>query len=162
MKNSAIEFTKKNQSVTYLVLDSDDAQLLGYFSLAVKPITIKIDKKSKEISNTMRKRIERVSKYDEESGAYMLSAFLIAQLGKNFKYKLNKRITGSELLQLAVDKIKEVQYIIGGMVVFLEAEMIDELDKFYRSENGFVQFGTRKAESPNEEHDLIQMLKILR
>ena len=38
LKRSAIEFTKKNQSVTYLVF-SNDAALVGYFSIAVKPIT---------------------------------------------------------------------------------------------------------------------------
>jgi hypothetical protein len=40
-KNSSIEFTKKNQSVTYLIFVSGTMELVGYFTLALKPLTIK-------------------------------------------------------------------------------------------------------------------------
>lgn len=33
--HNAIEFTKKDQSITYLILGAEDASLVGYFSLAV-------------------------------------------------------------------------------------------------------------------------------
>lgn len=56
LKQSAIEFTKKNQSVTYLVF-SNDATLVGYFSIAIKPITVNANK----FSNTMKRKIARVS-----------------------------------------------------------------------------------------------------
>ena len=39
--HNAIEFTKKDQSITYLVFDAEDASLVGYFSLAVKPISVR-------------------------------------------------------------------------------------------------------------------------
>ena len=35
--HNAIEFTKKDQSITYLVFDAEDASLVGYFSLTVNP-----------------------------------------------------------------------------------------------------------------------------
>lgn len=38
LSHNAIEFTKKDQSVTYLVFNDEDASLVGYFSLTVKPI----------------------------------------------------------------------------------------------------------------------------
>lgn len=38
--HNAIEFTKKDQSITYLVFSESDAALVGYFSLAIKPISI--------------------------------------------------------------------------------------------------------------------------
>lgn len=38
LKEQSIEFTKKNQSVTYLVFANEDAALVGYFTLAIKPI----------------------------------------------------------------------------------------------------------------------------
>ncbi len=41
LKKSAIEFTKKNQSVTYLVVSAEDVRLLGYFTLALKPLTVR-------------------------------------------------------------------------------------------------------------------------
>ena len=33
--HNAIEFTKKDQSITYLVFDAEDASLVGYFSLTI-------------------------------------------------------------------------------------------------------------------------------
>ena len=50
LKEQSIEFSKKHQSVTYLVFSNEDAELLGYFTLTIKPITIKCDNiKSKTI-----------------------------------------------------------------------------------------------------------------
>ena len=40
LKRRAIEFTKKDQSITYLVFDAEDASLVGYFSLTVKPLSL--------------------------------------------------------------------------------------------------------------------------
>lgn len=39
LKQQAIEFAKKHQAVTYLVLSLEDAELLGYFSVTIKPLT---------------------------------------------------------------------------------------------------------------------------
>ena len=41
LKKSSIEFTKKNQSVTYLVFSGTAGKLLGYFTLALKPLTVR-------------------------------------------------------------------------------------------------------------------------
>ena len=38
LKKSAIEFTKKNQSITYLVFSKDNGELLGYFTITLKPL----------------------------------------------------------------------------------------------------------------------------
>ncbi|MCC8103238.1 MAG: hypothetical protein LIP11_13630 [Clostridiales bacterium] len=57
LKAQSTEFTKKNQSVTYLVFSNDDAALLGYFTLTIKPISINPD----HFSNTVKRRIARVS-----------------------------------------------------------------------------------------------------
>lgn len=158
LKEQAIEFTKKNQSVTYLVFSNDDAQLVGYFTLAIKPISVNAD----AFSNTMKRKIARVSELDEENGTYTLSAYLIAQLGKNYNAGANERITGEQLLQAAVDTIKELQYMVGGMVVFLEAEDKDKLLYFYQQENGFKKFDVRQTNSRKEDsHSLVQLLKVL-
>lgn len=45
--HNAIEFTKKDQSITYLVFDAEDASLVGYFSLTVKPISVRASNISK-------------------------------------------------------------------------------------------------------------------
>lgn len=158
LKEQSIEFTKKNQSVTYLVCSNKDAALVGYFTLTIKPISVKAD----NFSNTMKRKIARVSEYDEEHGTYTLSAYLIAQLGKNYTDGLNERITGEQLLQAAIDTIKELQYMAGGMVIFLEAEDKECLMKFYEDESKFKRFATKETKQDDDEpHTLIQLLKVM-
>ncbi len=159
LKEQSIAFTKKNQSVTYLVFTNDDATLVGYFTLTIKPITIN----AASFSNTVKRKIARVSELDEENGTYTLSAYLIAQLGKNYQNEANRKITGAQLLNAAIDTIKELQYMAGGMVVFLEAEDNEKLMHFYEVENGFKQFDVRatKGIGDAQSHKLIQLLKVL-
>ena len=158
LKEQSVEFTKKNQSVTYLVFANEDASLVGYFTIAIKPISVNAD----NFSNTMKRKIARVSEFDETNGTYTLSAYLIAQLGKNFANGANERITGEQLLQSAVDTVKELQYMAGGMVIFLEADDDEKLIDFYEEKNGFKRFATREIRGGAEDtHTLIQFLKVL-
>ncbi|MBQ2986211.1 MAG: GNAT family acetyltransferase [Tyzzerella sp.] len=156
LKEQAIEFTKKNQSVTYLVFSKVDATLAGYFSLASKPIEVK----SGIFSKSLQKKISRVSEYNSEHQIFHLSAYLIAQFGKNFKENTNKIISGQELMELAKCKIRELQYMLGGMVTFLEAEANEKLLDFYTKQNDFKIFDTRMANSMNDGR-LVQMLATL-
>jgi len=157
LKYSSIEFTKKNQSVTYLVFSVADGKLLGYFTLALKPLTVR----GETVSNTVKRKLLRVSELDKKSDTYTMSAYLIAQLGKNYSENDGKMITGAELLGLAWDKIKATQYMFGGMVTFLEAENEEKLLSFYR-DNRFSQFDTRQTASDAEEsHELVQLLRLL-
>ena len=157
LKNSAIEFTKKNQSVTYLVFSVEDGELLGYFTIALKPLTVR----GETVSNTVKRKLLRISELDEETQTYTMSAYLIAQLGKNFANGADKRIAGEELLEAAWNKIEEIQYRAGGVVTFLEANNEDKLLDFYK-DNRFQKFDTRKTVSNNEElHELVQLLRML-
>ena len=157
LKKSAIEFTKKNQSVTYLVVSAEDVRLLGYFTLALKPLTVR----GETVSNTMKRKLLRIRELDEKTDTYTMSAYLIAQLGKNFLESGETEIIGAELLKLAWDKINEIQYLGGGMVTFLEAENEEKLLSFYRV-NRFSQFDTRQTISDTDElHELIQLLRLL-
>ncbi len=156
LKKSSVEFVKKNQSVSYLVFLNEDASLVGYFTIAVKPICVSAEK----FSNTMKRKIARVSELDEKNNTYTLSAYLIAQLGKNFTGGSDKKITGDQLLQAAIDTIRELQYMAGGMVCFLEAEDEPKLLDFYENKNGFKRFDARGTKG-NEDHELIQLLKVL-
>ena len=157
LKHSSIEFTKKNQSVTYLVFSVADGKLLGYFTLALKPLTVR----GETVSNTVKRKLLRISELDKKSDTYTMSAYLIAQLGKNYSENDGKMITGAELLELAWDKIKATQYMFGGMVTFLEAENEEKLLFFYRN-NRFSQFDTRQTTSDADElHELVQLLRLL-
>lgn len=157
LKRQAIDFTNKHQSVTYLVFATDDAQLLGYFALTIKPITVS----GEPFSNTVRRKLSRVSTLNEEEHTYSLAAYLIAQLGKNYADGANERITGAELLALAVNQIELLQYQAGGMVIFLEANNEEKLISFYGN-NRFQPFDRRTTERKDKEpYELIQLLRLL-
>ncbi len=158
VKEQSIEFAKKQQSVTYLVFSSEDAELVGYFAITIKPITVNAE----PFSNAAKRKLARVSELNEQNHTYTLAAYLIAQLGKNFHNGANERITGEELLGLAIKQIQQLQYLAGGMVVFLETSNEEKLLSFYH-DKGFQQFDSRLSETVGREpHELIQLLKILK
>ena len=102
-KEQSIEFAKKQQSVTYLVFSTEDAELVGYFAITIKPITVNVE----SFSNTIKKKLARVSELNEQNHTYNMAAYLIAQLGKNYNNGANDRITGEELLGLAIKQLQQ-------------------------------------------------------
>lgn len=157
--HNSIEFTKKNQSITYLVFDADDALLVGYFSLTIKPISIRA---SSITSKTEMRRLNRISTFDKETQSYIAPAYLIAQLSKNYSLPKERQIEGSDLLNFALDTISNLQYSIGGLLEFLECEDNEFLLNFYNN-NNFREFDTRVSISKhdNEEKLLHQFLKFI-
>ena len=159
LKKNAIEFTKKHQSVTYLVISKDEMSLVGYFSLAVKSIKIS----AKDISNRAKKKLERIGRLDKKENCYTIAAYLIAQLGKNYNENLRKRITGTELLDIAICTLQEIRYALGGMMVYLECEENEFLLNFYEKKNGFYSFSERYVDDDDEmePHKLIRLMQFL-
>lgn len=136
---NAIDFSRRKMSGTHLVCNSN-AEIVGYFSLAMKPIVFHAE----TMSGTSKKKIERIAKFDGLSNTYTASAFLIAQLGKNYNLPKENRIEGNELLLWSINTIKQLQYEVGGVIEFLECEDNPFLKNFYES-NGFVYFDSRNT-----------------
>lgn len=163
LKHTAIEFAKQSISSTYLIMASykDRYVLCGYFSLANKVFCISKDSLP---SKSWKRRMARFGQFDKAVQRYTISAPLIGQLGKNYANDYNKLITGDELLKLALDKVREMQYIVGGKIVYLECEQKDNLIEFYQS-NGFVNFGTRALDRDETDKlygdSLVQMLRYM-
>lgn len=111
--NNAVEFAKKKMSITYLVFDKD-AHLLAYFALAHKPSSVN----GEVLSNTSRRKLKTHARLDESTGVYDVSAYLIAQFGKNYAVDEGHSIRGDELMDQAFDILQRVQRQIGGGVVF--------------------------------------------
>ena len=131
LHRKAIEFAKQGFSQTHLVFASykGKAEIVGYFTLANKYITIN----SERISNRLRRRINKFATFDRVIRSYCLSTPLIAQLGKNYTDGLDKLITGDELLKLACEKVARIQFELGGKLVYLECEDKPKLLDFYAS-----------------------------
>lgn len=163
LHSTAIEFSKQGIASTYLIMASYKGKyvLAGYYTLTNKCFCI--DRASIP-SNKWRRRIGKFAQYDTTIKRYTLSAPLIGQLAKNYSHSYNNLITGDELLKLALDKVRDLQKIVGGRIVYLECEDKPFLTDFYTS-NGFVNFGKRYLDK-DEIDDLsgeylIQMLKYM-
>ena len=162
LKRNAIEFAKQGISRTHLVFTQYKGQmvLVGYFTLANKYITLK----SSGLSGTTKRRLNKFSTFDPRIKAYTLSAPLIAQLGKNYTNGYDKLISGDILLKLACDKIKQIQFDLGGRYVYLECEDKPKLIDFYR-DNGFYEFDTRPLDADETDLEgsyLVQLLKYMK
>lgn len=87
-------------------------------TMTMKPVTIQAD----GMSNSVKRKLSRLSHYDERDAGYHIAAYLIAQLGRNFNPKVTHPITGKRLMTLALQTLNEIQYSLGGLVVYLECE----------------------------------------
>lgn len=137
--------------------------LVGYFTLANKYIRISSKFLNKH-SSSLRRRISKFAPFDRDLEAYILSAPLIAQLGKNYTND-NKLITGDDLLIEACDRISRIQFDLGGRFAYVECEDKEILKDFYKR-NGFCEFDKRTLDPDETEkldgNYLVQLLKYIR
>lgn len=155
--NNAINFARQKLSVTYLVLkknDKGESGLAGIFTLAHKAITVGAD----SMSNTTKRKLTRFAAYNPESGKYNVSAFLIAQFGKNYAAGSDCSISGDELMNLAMDILEDAQHRIGGGVIYLDCENTDKVLHFYQNDNNrFAKFGERLSKADGKQY--LQLIK---
>lgn len=163
LHHTAIEFSKQSISSTYLIMASYRSEnvLCGYFTLANKIFCIEKDCLP---NRKWKHRMAKFGQFDQTLQRYTISAPLIGQLGKNYTNGYDKLITGDELLKLALDKVVEMQNIVGGKIVYLECEQKEKLIEFYER-NGFVNFGLRTLDRDETDklsgNALVQMLRYM-
>ena len=155
LRQKAVQATKLSTAATYLISSYANKKfdLLGYFTLATKMLTLKQD----SLTKTECKAISQFGYFDEESKSYKLPAILIAQFSRNFNTDPNS-ISGAELMDIALDKIRDILHSTSGKTVFLECEQIEPLVKFY-IDNGFQPLGNTVLSKNNKE--LTQLYTIL-
>ena len=154
-REKAIQATKLNTAATYLVISFENKKfdLLGYFTLATKMLTLK----QSSLSKTECKSISRFGYFDEDSLSYKLPAVLLAQFSRNFNKK-SSSISGSDLMDIALDKIKDILHSTSGKAVFLECEQSEKIIDFYINHN-FQPLGNTVFSKDNKE--LTQLYMIL-
>lgn len=139
LKDKARQSLRLSSSVTYLIWSNEHHELLGYFTLMVKSYSVKSDL----LTSTNRRLIERSAEVDER-GFFNVAVYLIAQLGKNYTLPKELRISGNDLLAIALDKLEQVKSMIGGKLVLIEREVDRaKLLAFYQA-NGFKSWTTRR------------------
>ena len=154
IRDKAIDFAKQKLSITYLIIDTDSGVILGYFTLTHKSVILNSD----GLSKTFQKKLAKYSRLDRDTGNYVVSAFLLAQLGKNYAIKADKRIDGKQMMKLVNDVLLDVQRRIGGGVLYLDCEDTPKLKNFYIGEN-FKEFADRF--SSEDERKYIQFMRFL-
>lgn len=153
IKKNAVDFAKRKMSITHLVMD-ENGKLAAIFALTHKAVKIK----DEVLSSTLRKKIKRYAQLDEDTNSYMVSAFLIAQFGKNCEEREGEPVNGNSLMDSAMDILTAVQHDIGGGVVYLECEDKPQLLSFYQNDNNcFRVFGERYSEVDQTKY--IQLLR---
>ena len=147
IREKAIDFAKRKLSITYLLSNMQDGSLLGYFTLTHKSLIIN----NEGLSKTAQKRLMRYARLDKETGNYMASAFLLAQLGKNYSIVKDERISGSQIMDYVNIVLLDVQRRIGGGIMYLDCEDNGKLRNFYEREN-FKRSGERYSEEDNKKY----------
>ena len=135
LKTKALQATKLNTATTYLVYIERSAieiDLVGYFSLAIKMLTLK----KSSLSKSSQRIISRFGYYDDDSESYKIPAILVAQFGKNFS-EASVSISGSDLMAITLHQVKNALSFLSGKTVFLESEKKEKLIDFY-TENRFT------------------------
>ena len=155
IRKKALQATKLKSSISYLVIDEDLADVVGYFTLLVKPFTIQ----AASLSSKNRRLIARFAEENTEAGDYTASVYLIAQIGKNYAIEEPLQISGGDLLNMALDKLRAAQDLVGGKLVFVEREADRaKLLEFYNA-NGFKSWNGRYDKKDQVQYD--QMIRVL-
>lgn len=155
IREKAIQSERLGSTVTYLAFSAKD-EVLGFFTLVLKPFTVA----NSGLSSRNRNLIRRFSELDENLGTYTAALYLIAHLGKNFALDESRRISGSELLGLVFDVLRKARKLVGGKLVLIDRESDrPKLLDFYRA-NGFKSWNRRYSRKDAVEYD--QMLCVLK
>ena len=156
LKTKAVQATKLNTATTYLVYIERSAleiDLVGYFSLAMKMLTLK----KSSLSKSSQRIISRFGYYDDDSESYKIPAILVAQFGKNFS-EASVSISGSDLMAITLHQVKNALSFLSGKTVFRESEKKEKLIDFY-TENGFTVLDNEVLSKNKKE--LMQLYKLL-
>ena len=160
LREKAISFSKTSSARTFLVSDADTDQFVGYFTISPKSLVIE---DFSEVSKTLEKKIKwfsdvyRIGKGEDEQTIQIASMTLIAQLGKNYTNGGNKLITGKQLLEVAFEKIIEIQREQGGRFILVECEDTSNLISYYTA-NGFSRLQNR-ATGKGESDYFVQLVR---
>lgn len=123
LHNKAIDNEKRSITRTSLVVDDqNNSEIIGFFSLMVKPFLFT------NVSGTTRQKLTGNKK------APIFNTILIAQLGRADFYK--GKVAGSLILDIALEHCKLINKLAAIRIVSVEYEENEQLSSFYEN-NGF-------------------------
>ncbi len=125
----ALRLQKESIARTYLIIDSEhELAIAAYFSIAIKPITIKENFK---ITNSKRRKM---NSKNIGNGVEVCSTFLIGQIGRDINYS-SEDINLKDIMEYIFGVINKVRELIGGRIVLVEVDKEPKLIKKYEELN---------------------------
>lgn len=158
LHQKAINFEKMALSTTYLLFSTNKEKqvLVGYFSLANKPLTMSKKNYSNLSNRQQRALCQNGTK--TESGGYIVNSYLIGQVGKNYSEEALRlrAINGTQILTLAYDTVLKAKELVNARYVWIECENSNNLIRFYKD------FGFEVIENYETNNGLVVMVMKLK
>ena len=151
IRNNIERFEDKSICRSYLILDrknndNENFYILGFFALSLKILYVdqnKLTRKQKKDMNLLK----------DQDG---IPSYFIAQLGKNDMFKYNFK--GEYLLNEALNIVYRCIEMLGGTIVWLEANKgADYVMNFYK-DYGFMELQSELQEDQLERTQLVKYL----
>ncbi|WLR52014.1 hypothetical protein LC040_03625 [Bacillus tianshenii] len=118
LHTKSINNEKRSFTRTSLVIDEDDDNIIGYFTLVIKPFNLESN-----VSGSLRKILTSNKK------AEVFNSVLIAQLGRADKYR--GIISGEQVLKLALENCLLINELSALRIVTVEYDGHPFLNDFY-------------------------------
>ena len=155
LRKLSMRFARLNISATHLVLSEDFERIVAYYTLVCKPLSVMAD----ELGDDSRKSLEEFCRLNEQRQCYDFSAYLIAQLGRNYAQDLTETISGDELMEVILDHLRRMRINLGGNVAFVEYERGNAKLLDYYTRNGFVSMHSKSDSGENDK--LAQLFRFI-
>ena len=155
LRKLSMRFARLNISATHLVLSEDFERIVAYYTLVCKPLSVMAD----ELGEDSRKSLEEFCRLNEQRRCYDFSAYLIAQLGRNYAQDLTESISGDELMNVILDHLRRMRINLGGNVAFVEYEKGNVKLLEYYTRNGFVSMHSQSDSGENDK--LAQLFRFI-
>lgn len=126
-KEKALRLQKESVSRTYLFINTENEDIMAYFSLAIKPVIIK---ENHDITKTKKKKMN----IKKEDSVEICSTFLIGQIGRADNYT-REDIDLKIILDYIFAVINKIRALIGGKIIMIEVEKEPKLIKRYEEFN---------------------------
>jgi len=136
--NKSIKLEKQHITRTYLYLETKDTIIttVAYFTISLKVLS------TEGLSKTLVKKLDGIDKHRDS-----IPCYLIAQLGKHSDLK--EKI-GKYLLDDAIETIKDVNTMVGGRFIILDAVNEQKVVNFYQAEpNSFISLKSINTDVEN-------------
>ena len=155
LRKLSMRFARLNISATHLVLSEDFERIVAYYTLVCKPLSVMADELGEDSCNSL----EEFCRLNEQRRCYDFSAYLIAQLGRNYAPDLTETISGDELMNVILDHLRRMRINLGGNVAFVEYEKGNAKLLEYYTRNGFVSMHSKSDSGENDK--LAQLFRFI-